>query len=249
MGGELKVESELGKGSTFMLRLSLPELRGTRVGAALEDVTGYLGVKRRLLLLDDQPEQRAVIRNMLQPLGFAIEEASSGEECLQKIATFDPDAMLIDLFMPGMTGFEVCRVVREERRWHGPIIAVSANVFDADRERALACGCNAFIGKPLHLRTLLEHLQIQLSLEWVRHKAQPPVNLERELPAIPPTDRLLALRQHARLGYVKGVNEEIERISAADPIYRDYTDRLRELVKQFRTADIVALVQESINRE
>lgn len=249
MGGELKVQSELGKGSTFVLRLFLPELRGTRTGSALEDVTGYLGVKRRLLLLDDQPEQRAVIRNMLQPLGFAIEEASSGEECLQKLGSFDPDAVLIDLFMPGMTGFDVCRLAREEYRWSGPIIAVSANVFDADRERALACGCNAFVTKPVHLRALLEHLQIQLALEWVRHKAQPAINPERELPAVPPTDRLLTLREHARLGYVKGVNEEIDRINAADPIYRDYTDRLRELLKQFRTAEIVALVEESISRE
>ena len=249
MGGELKVDSELGKGSTFKLRLFLPELRGTRTGSPLDDVTGYLGVKRRLLLLDDQPEQRAVIRSMLQPLGFAIEEASSGNECLQQIDTFDPDAVLMDLFMPGMNGFEVCRVVREERRWTGPIMAVSANVFDADRERALSVGCNAFISKPVHLRTLLEHLQIQLSLEWVRLKTQTPVNPDRELPAIPPTDRLLSLREHARLGYVKGVTEEIDRITAADPIYRDYTDRLRELVKQFRTAEIVALVEESISRE
>jgi signal transduction histidine kinase/purine-cytosine permease-like protein/DNA-binding NarL/FixJ family response regulator len=249
MGGELKVESELGKGSTFILRLFLPELRGTRIDSTLEEVTGYRGARRRLLLLDDQPEQRAVIRSMLQPLGFVIEEASSGEECLEKLAEGAPDALLLDLFMPGMNGFEVCRQAREELCWDGPIIAVSANVFDADRERALACGCNAFVTKPVHLRTLLEQLQIQLALEWIGHKAPPAGEREPEWPAVPPTDRLLALREHARLGYVKGVNEEIERIGAADPIYRDFTERVRELIKQFRTAEIVALVEESIHRE
>jgi CheY-like chemotaxis protein len=186
---------------------------------------------------------------MLQPLGFAIEEASAGDECLKNIAAFAPDAVLMDLFMPGMSGFDVCKVLREERRWSGPIIAVSANVFEADRARAMAAGANAFISKPVHLRTLLEHLQLQLSLEWVRHKAPMLVNPDRELPAVPPTDRLLTLREHARLGYVKGVNEEIDRITAADPIYRDYTDRLRDLLRQFRTTDIVALVEESISRE
>jgi signal transduction histidine kinase/CheY-like chemotaxis protein len=249
MGGELRVESAVGKGSVFMLRLFLPELRGTRESSVLEDVTGYIGVKRRILLLDDQPEQRAVIRNMLVPLGFAIEEASSGEECLRKLATLQPDVVFIDLFMPGMNGFDVCREMREAKRWSGPIIAISANVFDADRERALASGCNAFISKPVHLRTLLEHLQIQLSLEWIRHKGPPIENPERELPAVPPTDRLLTLREHARLGYVKGINEEIDRICASDPLYRDYTDRLRELVKHFRTAEIVSLIEESISRD
>jgi signal transduction histidine kinase/DNA-binding NarL/FixJ family response regulator len=248
MGGELKVESELGKGSTFKLRLSLPELRGAKAPSSLDEVNGYAGEKRRLLLVDDQPEQRAVVRNLLQPLGFAIEEASEGEECLQRVRTFRPDALLVDLSMPGMSGFDVCRILRTERKWRQPIIAVTANVFDTDRAHAVASGCSGFVSKPVHLRDLLEQLQLHLSLEWVRAPNALPTNPERaEIPPMPPVERLLAIREHARIGYVKGINEEIERISALDPTYAGYALRLRELAKEFRTTEIISLIEESIH--
>jgi signal transduction histidine kinase/purine-cytosine permease-like protein len=250
MGGELAVESELGKGSTFKLRLFLPELRGTALSSGLNDVTGYAGVKRRLLLVDDQPDQRAVIRSLLEPLGFAIAEATDAQECMRLTEELHPDAIFMDLIMPGTSGLAQCAMLREQRQWRGPIIAVSANVFEIDRERATSCGCDGFVGKPVHLRALLEQLQLHLSLNWV-HGGDPAItNPEAdEFPAIPPVDRLLAIREHARIGYVRGISEEIERLSAMDPLYGRYTARLRELARQFRTPEIEALIGETLSHE
>jgi hypothetical protein len=141
-------------------------------------------------------------------------------------------------------------MLREQRQWRGPIIAVSANVFEIDRERATSCGCDGFVGKPVHLRALLEQLQLHLSLNWV-HGGDPAItNPEAdEFPAIPPVDRLLAIREHARIGYVRGISEEIERLSAMDPLYGRYTARLRELARQFRTPEIEALIGETLSHE
>jgi signal transduction histidine kinase/CheY-like chemotaxis protein/purine-cytosine permease-like protein len=250
MGGELSVESELGKGSMFKLRLSLPELRGTGLPSGLNDVVGYTGVKRRVLLVDDQPDQRAVIRNLLEPLGLAIAEASDAQECMRLTEELHPDAIFMDLIMPGTDGLALCRALREQRQWRRPIIAVSANVFESDRERAATAGCDGFIGKPVHLRALLEQLQLHLSLKWVYEGESPISNPEAdEFPAIPPVDRLLSIREHARLGYVRGISEEIERLSAIDPLYGRYTARLRELARQFRTSEIETLIEKTLSHE
>jgi len=252
MGGELTVESTEGRGSTFSLRVSLPPVTGVHDTTPLREVVGYRGPRRRLLLVDDQPDHRDVVRNMLQPLGFLIEEAFDGAECLRRIDEFKPDALLIDLVMPGMSGIEVARVLRD-RDWAQPIIAISANVFERDREETVTAGCNGFVQKPVHLADLLGQLQRHLSMSWVHASEAVATTLERteqtDFTTLPPVVHLLTMRQHARIGYMKGVTEEIERIGALDPVYRPYASRLQELAKQFRTAEIVTLIEESMNHD
>jgi CheY-like chemotaxis protein len=223
----------------------------------LREVVGYRGPRRRLMLVDDQPDHRAVVRDMLQPLGFLIEEAFDAAECLRRIDTFRPDALLIDLVMPGMSGIELARTLRG-RGWSSPIIAISANVFERDREATVAAGCNGFVLKPVHFSDLLGQLQLHLSMQWV-HASDAVTSTAQhagtagaevaDCATLPPVTHLLAMRQHARIGYMKGVTEEIERIGALDPAYRPYATRLNELAKQFRTADIVTLIEESMNHD
>jgi signal transduction histidine kinase/DNA-binding NarL/FixJ family response regulator len=254
MGGELTVDSELGRGSTFQLRLFLPELRGTQLASGLREVAGYRGTKRRLLLVDDQPDQRAVVRNMLEPLGFSVFEAADARECMRVVQELRVDAVFLDLVMPGMSGLTLCRRLRDELQWRGTVIAVSANVFESDREKAAGAGCDGFVGKPVRLAVLLEQLQLHLALEWMYgtdvmvNPEAPPADIA-EYPAIPPPERLLAMREHARIGYVKGISEEIERLCTLDPLYHRYAARLRELARQFNTAEIIAFIEETLSRE
>ena len=249
MGGELTVESVEGQGSTFSLRVSLPPVTGVHDATPLREVVGYRGPRRRLMLVDDKPDHRDVVRNMLQPLGFLTEEAFDGAECIRRIDEFKPDALLIDLVMPGMSGIDVTRVLRG-RGWSQPIIAISANVFERDRKETVLAGCNGFVLKPVHRSDLLGQLRLHLSMTWVHASEAVSTSAERtEHAAVPPIIHLLAMRQHARIGYMKGVTEEIERIGALDPVYRPYASRLQELAKQFRTAEIVTLIEESMNHD
>ena len=248
MGGELSVESTLGKGSTFKLRLYTPELKGIEPVRPVSDVLGYVGPRRHLLLLDDQPAQRALVRSLLEPLGFSISETDDAATCLALPRESYPDALLLDLAMPGMDGYTLARALREERHWRQPIIAVSANVFEQDRVRAMSAGCDGFVPKPVRLTQLLEQLQLHLSLEWVRtEETEAATSAAAELPAIPPPECLLTIREYARIGYVKGISEEIERLSALDPLYHRCAARLRDMARQFRTAEIVAFVEEMLN--
>ena len=251
MGGELSVESRLGRGSTFKLRLYMPEQREAEVPAPVSDVIGYEGPRRHLLLLDDQAAQRAVIRNMLVPLGFTITEAEDAGECLSQLPEAQPDALLLDLAMPGISGYSLANILRAERHWRQPIIAVSANVFEHDRAQAMSAGCDGFVPKPVKLHELLEQLQLHLALDWVRSGEimGPPLADSSELPAIPPPERLLTIREYARIGYVKGISEEIDRLFELDPLFHRCAARLRELARQFRTAEIVAFIEETLKHD
>src|SRR5690606_13112201 len=111
MGGELSVQSTMGQGSTFSVRLYLSEIPapqarqlqqegrpGLRREQLLQQpITGYLGPRRRLLVVDDQPIQRQMLAGMLLPLGFSLREAASGSEAQESVRDSCPDAVLLDI--------------------------------------------------------------------------------------------------------------------------------------------------------
>jgi len=179
MGGVLAVESEPGRGSRFYFDIPAEAVMEGPVQAegvaTVDDVVGYrrlLGEGRlQLLLVDDRPENLKSLRELLEPLGFEIKEARSGEACLASVANVLPDAVLLDLRMPNMDGKECARRLRalpgtEEL----VIVAVSASAFREEVEEAIAAGCDAHIAKPVMLRELLSVLEKYLPLEWVRRE-------------------------------------------------------------------------------
>src|SRR5690606_23704428 len=102
MGGTLQVSSQLGAGSTFWFELSLPPADDyIRSPQPIEkNVIGYRGETRRVLVVDDKPENRAVLTDMLRPLGFEVLEAVNGQDCLDQYPLFQPHIVLMDLRMP-----------------------------------------------------------------------------------------------------------------------------------------------------
>jgi signal transduction histidine kinase/CheY-like chemotaxis protein len=249
MGGELVVESELGRGSNFRLRLSLPQVHDAPGISHAQHVTGYLGVKRRLLLVDPRAENRTRVRDLLEPLGFAIVEAADANQIEQRLHELRPDTMFIDIaLLQGQSG--LLRLLRERHEWRGPTIAWSTDAFEGARDWLANSDCNGFIAQPVSAAALMEQLQLHLALEWTQSASADITNPETlEYQAIPPAQCLLAIREYARIGYVKGVSEETERLSMLDPLYHRYAARLREMARQFRTEDIIALVEETLSHE
>jgi CheY-like chemotaxis protein len=160
MGGVIRVVSPsarvaaaqgAGPGSKFWFELDLPiapvlGFRRTPTGI----LTGYMGQRRRLLVVDDEPANREVLRALLEPLGLEIEECSDGESCLAAFAARGADAIFLDLRMPGkLDGYACARALRSLSGGRAPaIIAVSASVFEEDRQCAFDAGCDAFVPKP-----------------------------------------------------------------------------------------------------
>jgi signal transduction histidine kinase/CheY-like chemotaxis protein len=217
MNGSLNLISTQGQGSTFVVRLPLMEINAFEA-LPQRDVIGHTGATRTLLVVDDQPVQRHMLSGMLIPLGFNVREAASGQECIDLLRDFVPDAILLDIGMDGMDGWETARRVRAFSGSSIPIIFVSADLFENDPEKLRAAGCQDFVGKPVLESELMLALQRQLGLEWM-YASTPPV-----VPVTEAQPQGLAFRQPAigqllqltRMGHVAGLRRALERLAMTE---------------------------------
>lgn len=115
----------------------------------------------RILVVDDMPETRRLMRRVLERAGLAVIEAGTGEDGLAAIRAETPDAVVLDLRLPGMSGFDVARAVRADPDpgvSSTPLLACSASVQAEVRREALDAGCDAFEGKPIDIHTFADLL-------------------------------------------------------------------------------------------
>ena len=126
---------------------------------------------------------------MLQPLGFELREASNGQAALDQARDWRPDLILMDMFMPIMTGFDAARAIRQQAELAGIIIiSLSASVAQADTQRILEAGCDAALPKPVDVKQLLAAIKTHLDLTWIQDEITeaPVVEAEREI-VLPPS--------------------------------------------------------------
>ena len=248
LGGTLHVESIFGQGSRFWFTLSLPAADvPARVPAMpAVPVTGYCGPRRRILIADDKRENRAVLVDMLAPLGFRIAEAGNGQEALEVAARFQPDAVLMDMRMPVLDGLEATRRLRQSEALRDVIvIAVSASAYGHHREQYLAAGADDFLSKPFQLDELLELLCARLSLKLVyASDTGPPASgsAPDEEIIVPPGAELAILRDLAQRGDRRNLLAQIERLERADERYAPFAARLRGLAERFQLKKINELL-------
>ncbi|MFN3862311.1 MAG: ATP-binding protein, partial [Roseateles sp.] len=161
MGGEVGVHSRPGEGSRFEVRLVLPPAEPPPCEAPRAERLAP-GRPLQLLLADDNDVNVLVIEGMLAPLGHRITRARDGAEALAALGAQRFDLVLMDVQMPGMDGLTATRQWRALEAAEGlprtPIVALTANAFDADARDSLQAGCDAHLTKPLSLAALLQAL-------------------------------------------------------------------------------------------
>jgi signal transduction histidine kinase/DNA-binding response OmpR family regulator len=198
MGATIQVQSRLGQGACFWFEARFPLADAPQAGAApaLADIRGYAGERRRLLVVDDNPDNRDLLRDLLLPLGFEIETAGDGREAVRLAQIVRPDLILMDLKMPVMDGHEATRLMRLiEPLKDAPIIAVSANNAEEARATSRLAGADDFVSKPIESDELLGAIGRALDLEWILAdgaRAAPQAEAEEE-PAVAPSRRLRIL--------------------------------------------------------
>lgn len=117
-----------------------------------------------VLVVDDEPMARTLLRLMLVRAGFEVSEAENGFDALDKVKVNKPDVMILDVMMPGMDGFSVCRALRKEAETEGmPIIMLSAKTDLHSVNKGLEVGANKYLTKPISPEELTRHVQDVLS--------------------------------------------------------------------------------------
>jgi len=168
LGGEVSVTSAPGQGSTFHIKLMLSEAREAPQARPRDHrISGYSGARRRVLVTDDDPTHQALVREILQPLGFEMTFASDGAAALATVAAQAPDLVVMDISMPGMDGWTAARLLREAGE-DVPILMVSANGHDFSRSRREDDPHDDFLIKPYEVDDLLERVETLLGLSWIR---------------------------------------------------------------------------------
>lgn len=157
MGGDMGVSSEHGRGSCFWftLKLGTPVSAQPVSGGVAADVPLPLaGLK--LLLADDSLAYQQVAADLLHQAGAQVVLANTGQDALNRLTEHHFDAVLMDVQMPGMDGLEATRHIRQHPEWAAlPVLAMTANARQEERDRCLRAGMTDFVAKPFHPSTLL----------------------------------------------------------------------------------------------
>ncbi|MCP6761847.1 MAG: AAA family ATPase [Fischerella sp. CENA71] len=255
MGGELKVNSTLGKGSIFWLDLDLPEASQltNAQNADKRNIISFFGSKRKILVVDDKLSNRSFLVNLLQPLGFEVLEATNGLDALHKAQEFQPNLIFMDLVMSVMDGFEATRRLRSLPEMKGLIIiAVSASVFEFDKQQSREVGCDDFLAKPIQVAELLEKLRVHLGLEWVYEdvsnwESQEYTNPKSQIQNLnliaPPAEELAILLDLAMRGDLRGITQKATELEKLDEKLIPFTSQLRQLAKAFKGKKILEFLK------
>jgi signal transduction histidine kinase/DNA-binding NarL/FixJ family response regulator len=251
MSGELQVKSTLGKGSVFWLDLELPEVdQWANVTNVMErNIIGFKGAKRRVLVVDDKWANRSVLVNLLEPVGFQVIEATDGLDGLNKAHEFKPDVIFMDLVMTVMDGFEATRRLRSlPDLKHMVVIAISASVFNFDRQQSREVGCDDFIPKPIREAELLEKLRLHLELEWIYEEPrsdrqeQEDINPKSEIQNLkmiaPPAEEVAALLDLARRGDLRSLAKRATQLEELDKQWGPFATHIRQLAQSFKGKQI-----------
>ncbi|MDM8561996.1 ATP-binding protein, partial [Candidatus Marithioploca araucensis] len=252
MGSELKVKSEFGKGSTFWFDLTLPVADNIQTTSSQKrEIIGYKGKRQKVLIVDDRLENRAVLVNLLEPLGFEIIEAENGKEEIANAREIQPILIMTDLVMPVMTGFEAVQEIRQRPKLENVvIIAVSASVFEMDQEKSKIAGCDAFLPKPVDASKLFALLETHLKLEWIYSEPIIESVSENKTTELigeivsPPEADLEILYELALMGKMRRIQEQAMRLEELDEKYLPFAHKLQELAKEFEDEQILALLEE-----
>ena len=172
MGGEIAVNSTLGKGTVFKFAIAAeapvteelqPQQPAKRVIGLEPNQPSY-----RILVVDDRWENRQIVLQLLAPIGFEVKEAANGKEAVEIWSQWQPHLIWMDMRMPVMNGYEATEYIKSHLKGQATyIIALTASTFEEERVIVLSAGCDDFVRKPFREEVLLEKMAEYLGVRYV----------------------------------------------------------------------------------
>jgi signal transduction histidine kinase/CheY-like chemotaxis protein len=233
MGGDITVASVFGQGSTFRVKIMLSEVtKPTRIAMPVNArISGYHGPRRTILVVDDDPTHRDLLREVLAPLGFILFSAPDGPACLDLARHCRPDLFLLDISMPGMDGWTLAETLRAGGHFEARILMLSASALEAHGRSMAQPFHDGYLMKPIDIPRLLEQIDQLLKVEWQYGTAEPVEPAWRpdggSQPARRHVDELIDL---GRIGHIRGIQAKLDEIGADQPEHHAFVSQMRELV-------------------
>ena len=240
-----------------------PERPTRRVVGLAPDQQAAGGGPYRILVVDDSVENRELLRQMLEQVGFDVRTAVDGREAVEEYQRWEPHLIWMDIRMPVMDGYQATKLIKEQAGVEAPaisqagisapaIIAVTASAFEEERAQVLEAGCDDFVRKPFTDAEIFDKMAQHLGVRYIYEEIEPtPEESDRvvlapaDLAALP-DDWLAELRQAATRGRTQQLLDLIEHI---EPDHAQVAEALRELVNDLEFKQIVALTGTEEDRE
>ncbi len=239
LGGEIKVTSTVGEGSTFQVRLMLAKVERAAARPRQDrKVIGYAGPRRTIIVVDDNSDHREMMRELLQPLDFTVLTAADGPDCLTLIEAIRPDLFFVDISMPVMNGWELVQKLRQSGQT-APILMLSANIGDDAARTSSDAGHNDAIAKPFAINQLLDKIAAHLGIDWLTDEPAPKRRVARKSkaasqakPQSPGEEHLKELFDLGQIGHVRGIDLKLKQL-AEEPANAPLIELLRARIEVF----------------
>ena len=253
MGSELEVQSKPGEGSVFWFDVELPASTDwveSSISSSKGKIIGYEGDRVNLLIVDDRWENRSVMTNLLEQIGFKIVEAEDGQQGIDKAIEHRPDLIITDIAMPVKDGYRLIDEIRqmsEAELREVPIIVSSASVFESARHESFEAGANSFLPKPVEAESLFNSLQKLLTIEWQYEELEENTSASTAAKnadgseakiVIPPLEKIEELYDFARRGLIQDLTNALEQLQKEDHRYAAFSAQLLSLTKKFKVKEI-----------
>jgi signal transduction histidine kinase/CheY-like chemotaxis protein len=251
MAGEIRVESEVGKGTTFFFTIEVTPIAADQI-TDLKAPPRVVGLQAgqpnyRILVVDDRPTNCKLLMKFLQPVGFYVETAHNGERAIEIWQQWQPDLIWMDMRMPVMNGYEAVKRIREqEGEQKTIIIALTASIVEEEKVLSLSAGCNDVVSKPfeedLIFQTIAKHLDVRYIYKQENQDRRSPPALH---PLTPEDLRHLSpqWRENMAQAAIELDDQKVLRlindIQASDP---EIAHTLTQLINDFRFDRISQLV-------
>jgi PAS domain S-box-containing protein len=267
MGGEICIESTVNSGSCFFFEIELPieitddqqslypEVHSLHGGGF---PVSYTGPTKRILIVDDVKENRLLLNDLLEPVGFDLDVAENGHEALRMIQAQAYDLVLSDVIMPFMSGYELVEAIRSDPKIAStPIFAISASLLQLSAmEKQRMRQFDSFIAKPVNAKDLFEAIRIPLRLDWIYTETSDtgrnddtPIGSASDIPASSNVDAALKTKQGllmlARLGDVKALLKQLPELKELDAMTKE---RITTNLENYKIESVIAELENHFER-
>ena len=247
LGGKLELVSEPGQGACFRVTMLLSEpAGGLPAEAARRRITGYEGEPRSILLVEDDQDQRDFLETFLKSCGFEVVALPNGETAVSLCESRRFDLAILDITLPGITGWETAARIRATAGEEMQVLMASANAQEFHRPEHAKPSHDHFLVKPYRLDKMSEAIGALLGLSWKWEASSAQGEGSAPLPgglpaaAAPFVERLI---ERIQIGHVRGIEAEIAMLADSAPEHAGLISALYEALDEFDLAGMAKLLE------